>query len=715
MNRNVKYRKTVVYSVILVLAIIFSFLIINVDISESIKEDIGLSYINHREMNSMFNNFVDKNNYFNNKYNEITFYVDREYIENYEYTKEFLDISEYYGVIELEDGSIEVFYNKDEYEYIKNNLSDSIIRSASLDDYEKPILEKDNVTNIEDLTKYNFEDSFEKISKDLENKNILVSHITWGNPDYSVESNKDSFTGFRKDLAEKLVDNQKMYVNYDDKAKVDGYIFYDLSENSNIYNSQKNYEFITELLIKGLIGSLIFSLFVFLYVSILGYRKLEEASTFEWIKKIPMEIIMSLPIFIVFIAAILQNGELDSYLFDGKLVNIFSNKLFVIPLITLFLILTAILVSYIALGIKSIYYDGKNSFIIRNSIIFKIISWIFRKIKKIYIFTFSRLDLSDRKFFIGGFLLLFGLWFLFNAFLTHSFGAFLIGIIPMIALYFVVKKVYVDLKEIKDVTNDYSKGHYDSNVREDNSLKTLSKNINEAGQSLDKAVKKELESEIMKTELITNVSHDLKTPLTSIINYSQLINDPNTKDKDFREYASIIHEKSLRLKTLIDSLFEVSKLNSNNVELNQMDIDLRSILNQALGEWEDKFNEKHLDIVVEMDNKDSIAYLDGQYTYRIFENIFSNIYKYAQDSTRVYVKLANGMINVKNISKYQLNISPKELLERFKRGDESRHTEGSGLGLSIASSLTEVQGGKFDIDIIGDLFMVNIDFSEQMK
>ena len=161
---------------------------------------------------------------------------------------------------------------------------------------------------------------------------------------------------------------------------------------------------------------------------------------------------------------------------------------------------------------------------------------------------------------------------------------------------------------------------------------------------------------------------------------------------------------------MIESLFEVSKLNSNNVDLHFTDIDLKEIFNQALGEWIDKFEEKDLELIVNIPDEEEIASLDGQQTYRIFENVFSNIYKYALEGTRVYMDMKDRTLTIKNISKYALNISPSELMERFKRGDESRNTEGSGLGLSIASSLTELQNGKFTIDIIGDLFIVEIEF-----
>ena len=223
-----------------------------------------------------------------------------------------------------------------------------------------------------------------------------------------------------------------------------------------------------------------------------------------------------------------------------------------------------------------------------------------------------------------------------------------------------------------------------------------------------------VKSERMKTELITNVSHDLKTPLTSIINYSELLVDDSLNIEDQKSYANIINEKSHKLRVLIENLFEISKVSSQNIELNLEEIDFSQLVEQVIGEWDDKLIEKNISTNLIIPEKPIILNLDGNQTYRVLENVFSNIEKYALENTRVYVDLLkeeNGAeLIVKNISKYPLNITPDELKERFTRGDASRNTEGSGLGLSIASSLTEIQGGEFKIDIDGDLFKITIKF-----
>ena len=210
----------------------------------------------------------------------------------------------------------------------------------------------------------------------------------------------------------------------------------------------------------------------------------------------------------------------------------------------------------------------------------------------------------------------------------------------------------------------------------------------------------------MKSELITNVSHDLKTPLTAIITYVKLLQEPGVTEEQRKEYLETLDRKSLRLKALIEDLFEVSKANSQNITLDIRDVDIVSMVKQVEFEMEDA----GLDVRMSMPEEKVIVPLDSQKTFRIFENLFGNIAKYALPGTRVYV---NGFtakdevtIILKNITAQELSVSGEELTERFVRGDASRNTEGSGLGLAIAKSFTELQSGKFRIELDGDLFKV---------
>lgn len=240
--------------------------------------------------------------------------------------------------------------------------------------------------------------------------------------------------------------------------------------------------------------------------------------------------------------------------------------------------------------------------------------------------------------------------------------------------------------------------------------------VNNIGEGIRKAVKTSMKDEQLKTDLITNVSHDIKTPLTSIINYVDLLKRLKIEQEPAKSYIGILDSKAQRLKQLTDDLVEASKISSGNIELNKEKLNLTELINQSLGEFSEKLEEQNLQVVLGNNNIPAFIYADSRRMWRVMENLFNNICKYAMEGTRVYVDLLAeaGRIGVsfKNISKQQMNIRPEELTERFIRGDSSRSTEGSGLGLSIAQSLVQVQGGSFQIYLDGDLFKIVIDFPE---
>ena len=243
-------------------------------------------------------------------------------------------------------------------------------------------------------------------------------------------------------------------------------------------------------------------------------------------------------------------------------------------------------------------------------------------------------------------------------------------------------------------------------------LKDFARNLNECRDSIEKAVGEALKGERLKTELITNVSHDLKTPLTSIINYVSLLKLCDIKGEDENKYLDILDEKSKKLQRLIEDLTEASKASSGNIKMTVETVNLNELALQAVGENNDVLENVGLEIVVSQKDTDLFVKADSQHTFRIFDNLFSNVKKYALSGTRVYVDVFKengyGVFSVKNISKDKLNISADEITERFVRGDNSRTTEGSGLGLSIARSFTELQNGIFLIEIDGDLFKVTV-------
>ena len=240
--------------------------------------------------------------------------------------------------------------------------------------------------------------------------------------------------------------------------------------------------------------------------------------------------------------------------------------------------------------------------------------------------------------------------------------------------------------------------------------------LNDLGQAIGSAVEERIQSERFKAELITNVSHDLKTPLTSIINYVDLLKKQGLDSPDAPAYLEVLDRKSQRLKKLTEDLVEASKASTGNLPVHLERLGMVQLFQQALGEFEEKFEQNHLTVVPRFPPDELWIMADGRHLWRVIDNLLGNCNKYTQEGTRIYADIfrqdGRAVLSIKNVSRQQLNIPAQQLMERFVRGDESRTTEGSGLGLSIARSLTELQGGQFDIDIDGDLFKVFVSFPE---
>ena len=234
------------------------------------------------------------------------------------------------------------------------------------------------------------------------------------------------------------------------------------------------------------------------------------------------------------------------------------------------------------------------------------------------------------------------------------------------------------------------------------------------GDGMEAAVAESVKSERLKTDLITNVSHDIKTPLTSIINYVELLKQENFEDMKVRRYIEVLEQKSQRLKTLTEDVVEASKVSSGNITLEYMNLNLAEMIQQVSGEFEERFRARNLKEVLLLPDEEAVIQADGRRMWRVFENIYNNAAKYAMEGTRIYAELFVEervvRFSLKNISEQALNISADELTERFIRGDISRSTEGSGLGLSIAKTLTQMQRGTFELYLDGDLFKVTIEF-----
>lgn len=359
----------------------------------------------------------------------------------------------------------------------------------------------------------------------------------------------------------------------------------------------------------------------------------------------------------------------------------------------------------------------------QHSLIYVVCRFLYRTVKKlIYAMTRLFMGLPDILHVVG--ILLFFL-------LCELVGIMLWGEAELVACWVFEKLLLVPLilycalafQKLRKGSRDLAQGNLSGKLNTQYLLlgfKEHGENLNQINDGISRAVEQRLQSERLKTELITNVSHDLKTPLTSIINYADLLGsaaagDLVEKEEQIREYSEVLLRQSRRLKKLLDDLVDASKATTGNLEVNLEPCELGVLLTQVQGEYEARLAEKELALHVTRPEEEVRVMADGRHLWRVFDNLMNNICKYAQEGSRVYLNLEQKgdivEIIFRNMSKYELNISPKELEERFVRGDASRHMEGSGLGLSIAKSLVELQMGSMEILTDGDLFKVILQFS----
>lgn len=311
---------------------------------------------------------------------------------------------------------------------------------------------------------------------------------------------------------------------------------------------------------------------------------------------------------------------------------------------------------------------------------------------------------------------------LFFAYGGNSFMViFNIGVIALLDTYMILRslKFVGGVDKLLEVLHAYRKGELETYINRaalPNYLIPAAEDLEQLGDGIKLAVDEAVKQETTKTELITNISHDLKTPLTSIINYVELLKQCDIQNETALSYLEVLGEKSDRLKYLICDLVEASKAATGNVEVNLIDVSLNEIMAQIIGEHDSMFKKQGLQVVCDIPEKDVIVKADSKLLYRVIENLTVNVEKYAMASTRVYISVTEkdgkGIVEIKNISAAPLNISPQELKQRFVRGDSARTTEGNGLGLSIAENLCTVQGGKLDLDIVGDLFVAKVEMGE---
>ena len=430
-----------------------------------------------------------------------------------------------------------------------------------------------------------------------------------------------------------------------------------------------------------------------------GHEKGKEGIQLNSIDKISYEIIFTVIMFVIGMMMSFAVASIETQIPQRILMSVFL-LCYVIGYACL-----AVLVSTTIRRLKAKQF-------IRSFLTYKICRWIKITVEKIFKKVTDK-ENTNRKITIiyWGFVVI-------SILLACIFWSG-IGLLILIAFwiwaYYKLLQYNKKLQKINEALRNIYEGNANVKLNEqelEGTLKIMAKYINDIAGGFSNAIEQSLKSERLKTELITNVSHDIKTPLTSIINYVDLLKKEDINNAQIEQYIAVLDKKSQRLKKLIEDLVEASKVSSGNVKLNIETINLKELLNQAVGEFEDKLEKKNLKIEMDLPNENIFIKADNRYLYRVIENVFSNVSKYALEGSRVYIRLDkdNSYVNleIKNISKDKLNISAEELMQRFVRGDKSRYTEGSGLGLSIAESLTELQGGKFKIDIDGDLFKVEI-------
>ena len=432
-----------------------------------------------------------------------------------------------------------------------------------------------------------------------------------------------------------------------------------------------------------------------------GHRAGKEKIVLNWQDRIPLDVFAAL----IFAMALILAFFTDSLFSHITLGTISSFLLAIVPICMAWLLLALDACLSMATRLKA----GKWW---QSAVIYRVGRWIVLRLCEIFShFKLTwKIVLAFLAYLIANILLL-G----FSIAARTEFFLLLALVLNFLVLLWICRGG-IQLQEIFQGGERIAGGALDYKIDAKHMSQTLrghAETLNNIGNGLSRAVEERMQSERMKTELITNVSHDIKTPLTSIINYVDLLGKEQIPGETAQEYLAVLERQAQRLKKLIEDLVEASKASTGNLQVDLRLTDVAELCRQTAGEYTDRLSARELELIAQLP-EEAYIYADGRYLFRVLDNLLGNICKYAQKGTRVYLDLAfagqNVVISLKNISRDRLNISPGELMERFVRGDSARSTEGSGLGLSIARSLTELQGGTFDIEIDGDLFKVQICF-----
>ncbi len=691
-----------------------------------------------------YRNFIQKEPYFHSLQfeNEVRNYCENiknlyGYYKNYDEkfgenkaTKEDMDGLKLFYEDKLKNGQIEIKnkYKDDINEAEKNLDKDKINKLIAEKNSKLEQVKKENTKSDEEIKKEvasRYDKDYENIKKSIQSRNDIKYYI-------KNLKNKDIYSNLTgEDSIEKYIKNKALFtisfpLKYADAKKFEGTnaIFKDSSWNgyiiipmqldssSYILDNYIYYNSVRDRIIKEIwisIGSLIIGLLILTYI-----KKQEELEIpfFNKIKKSYGNIPLDLRIFMFVIYTFIMCIYLTNLIFFYKPFRIdHAFKLTIVTVYVFYFIFNA--KAFIKLNKnrqeflnqwqRSLLYKLSNVIkesSINKNIKFKIIAGIVFPIVigVMIITTMGIVGVNEEECII-----------------TLMICA---AVYIFLGFRYIFKKVDL-LNKILKGTEEIVSGNLDYVLEEqgEGTLSKLAYNINNMKTGYKKSVEEQVKSERLKSELITNVSHDLKTPLTSIINYINLLKKDDLPEEQVKAYISVLERKAERLRVLIEDLFEAAKMSSGSVKLNIEKVDVKALLKQSIAELDEKIKNASLTVKFKCSEKNIYANLDGKKTWRVFENLINNIIKYSQVNTRVYIDLMEEnekiIIIMKNISSYEMDFDVKEIFHRFKRGDKSRNTEGSGLGLAIANGIVRLQGGDLKVQIDGDLFKVIVVFYKE--
>lgn len=634
------------------------------------------------------------------------------FLNDYGFTENLYSVNKEMNMDSAFSGTVSLAYSEKE---IRNSISaqyDAFVETEAENRYGVS-LAQERLENVKNL-KYYIVDLDGNVYKNIDS---IPKNLT--NRDNYILVNKENrkYKGFEYLEPDEVFEGSNVNVlciYFDEEFKEDDiyssmYATYKMAKDSSV----KKYA------VELLIALILLVLFLVIYFKILGKRPDESIKTI-WIDKIPLDLFLACVILLGFGASVCFHdvASFGTEFFDRFIFTQDCKILCIILLFVLFVLFTVWLSSVVKVA-KS----GQN--VLKKTLIYMVLNKLFCFMRSLFYKIKNVLSYKPKVFrkrviafgvlyFIINAVLSFMLLFCYN---VDEFALFFVGITVIlngVIMYFVLRYVNTLDKIIAA-----SENHENAEISEKSpaSLIKLSKNLEDSNESLKVAVAQAVKNEQMKTQLITNVSHDLKTPLTSIINYSDLLHKCNVEDEKANEYIDVINNQSNKLKRLIEDLIEASKVSTGNVQLNKVYLNLSELAVQTIVEYSPDFEVNKNEVKFTEPESAPVIFADGLKTNRIISNLFSNAKKYSAYGTRIYVSVYEdekyGYFEIKNVSKEPLNISPEMLTERFVRGEESRTNEGNGLGLSIAKDLCTLQGGELIISIDGDLFKATVKLKKE--